>query len=137
MKYWILACALLFTPVTLNAQDVANKYELTMVGATTTTYGFLSTQVQCNQTTEPGTGTNINPRWLVWNDPVNTGRICYHDTGNSTGVLFALPIGDYTASLVAINASATAELRSDPSNSASFSRLVKPAARTGFRVRGV
>ncbi len=136
MRYWILTCALLLTPTFAYAQDPATNFELTMVGATTTTYGFLRSQTQCNQAAEPGVGGTINPRYLVWNDPDNAGRICFHDTGNGTGPLFALPIGDYTGNLVAIASTGTSSLRSGPSNTVSFSRLTPPAVRTGFHVRG-
>lgn len=136
MKKILFTCAFLFISSLAQAQDPTTNYELTMVGATTTTYGFTRAQAQCNQTVEPGAPGTINPRYLVWDDVINAGRICVHDTGNGTGPLFALPIGDYSANLVAIAATGTNSLRSGPSNTVSFTRLAQPAARTGFRVRG-
>lgn len=112
------------------------SYDLVMTGATQTTYSFPAAQAICNVTTDPGVPGTLNPRYLVWNDAVNAGRICVHDTGNGTGPLFALPIGDYTGILYAVASTGTQSVRSDPSNTVGFSRLVPSAARTGFRVRG-
>ena len=52
------------------------------------------------------------------------GRVCIHDTGASSGPLFALPIGSYSATLQAGNEAAY----SAPSNAASFSKLAPPSA---------
>lgn len=138
MRYWILTCALLFSPnLAFGQTPTPTNYELNITGAASSTYGFLASAVNCNVTVEPGSVGNINPRYLVWDDPVNAGRICVHDTGANTGPLFALPIGDYSANLVAVVSTASNSVRSNPSNSVSFSRLTPPAVRTGFRVRGV
>lgn len=134
MKKLLLALALLI-PINAFAQNPTN-YELNITGASSSTYGFLASTVTCNLTVEPGSAGSINPRYLVWDDPSNAGRLCVHDTGANTGPLFALPIGDYTANLVAVISTATNSVRSAPSNNASFSRLTQPAVRTGFRVRG-
>lgn len=133
MKRLILT--IIFATLAVPGYSQTLSYELNISGAASSVYPF--TSVQCNQSTLPGSSGTINPRYLVWDDPSNSNRYCVHDTGAGTGPLFALPIGDYSANLVAINSTPTAVLRSEPSNTATFSRLTPPAVRTGFRVRGV
>lgn len=135
MKRFILTLTFLLLAVSALAQQ-PNEYRLNIVGASSSTYTFASSTVTCNLSADPGSPGVINPRYLVWDDPVNSGRACSHDTGANTGPLFALPIGDYTATLVAVVSTPTNTLQSPPSNPVNFSRLVQPAARTGFRVRG-
>lgn len=136
MRKLILAFALL-VPVSVYAQTPppATSYELAITGASSSTYSFNANTVTCNSP-EPGTSGTVNPRFLVWTDELNAGRVCFHDTGANTGPLFALPIGDYSVVLTAINTTGTVVARSNPSNTATFTRLVQPAARTGFHVRG-
>lgn len=136
MKLFLVTCALLISVNAYAQTPTPTNYELNITGASSSTYGFLATAVTCNVATDPGGVGNVNPRYLIWDDPTNAGRLCVHDTGANTGALFALPIGDYTANLVAVVSTGTNSVRSAPSNTASFSRLVQPAARTGFRVRG-
>lgn len=117
-----------------SAQTVS--YELNINGAASSVYPFAASVVTCNVTTLPGTGGTLNPRFIAWDDPDNTGRYCFHDTGNNSGVLFALPIGAYTSNLVKVHTLGSDVLRSAPSNTVNFSRLVPPVAVTGLRVRG-
>lgn len=130
-----LALLLLGSVAYAQTPPPATSYDLQITGAASSTYSFAANTVSCNQA-EPGTAGTVNPRFLVWTDELNAGRVCFHDTGANTGPLFALPIGDYSAVLYAVNTTGSVVARSDPSNSVSFSRLVKPAARTGFHVRG-
>jgi hypothetical protein len=128
---------LLLLPVITSAQVVIpTDYEFRITGVSSSTYTFPHANVVCNVQALPGAETTLNPRYIVWNDESNPGRYCVNDTGQNTGPLFGLPIGDFQASLVAVVATPTARLESQPSNTVSFSRLAQPAARTGLRVRG-
>lgn len=116
-----------------NAQVIPTHYDYDIVGTASSTYTFPASSVTCGPTA-PGQPTTVNPRYLVWDSDVAT-QVCVHDTGNNTGPLFALPIGDYSVTLYAVAQTATNRVRSLPSNVVPFSRLVPPAARTGLRVR--
>jgi hypothetical protein len=137
MKKILFLCSFLLFASSVFAQTppAPTSYELRITGASSSTYSFAAATVNCTLTTDPGGAGTVNPRYLVWDGPTQ-GTVCSHDTGNNTGPLFALPIGDYSASLVAVATSGSVVALSPPSNSVSFSRLVPPAARTGFRVRG-
>ena len=136
MKKLILL-ALLLVPVSAFAQTppAPTSYRAVIAGAASSNYDFPVAAVQCGATALPGTPTTVNPRLLVWDHTV-ANQFCVHDTGNATGPLFALPIGDYTITLFAIASTGSASISSEPSNTVPFSRLVPPAARTGLRVRG-
>lgn len=133
LRLLISTCALLI-PLTAHAQT---GYALDITGTASSTYSFAATSVQCNVQNLPGVEATINPRYLAWDDPSAPNRFCIHDTGNNTGPLFALPIGQYAISLRATNTVGSDTVSSPPSNTVNFSRLVTPAARTGLRVRGV
>lgn len=133
----LLLLGLLFVPTLAEAQVDATHYNLVINGAASSRYNFPAASLTCNLATLPGTDTALNPRYVVWNDPLVAGRYCSHDTGANTGPLFALPIGDYTAFIEPeVRTPSGASVLGPPSNIASFSRLVPPAARTGLRVRG-
>lgn len=138
MRYWILICALLISSSAYaQTPPPATSYELQITGTSSSTYSFAASTVICNSPTEPGTAGIVNPRFVVWDDPNAANRFCYHDTGASTGPLFALPFGDYSALLVAIaTTTGGTQARSLPSNNFPFSRLVPPVTRTGVHVRG-
>jgi hypothetical protein len=120
---------------------IPTNYELNIYlrGATSrmTFFAFQHSGVTCNLTTTPGIPGSLNPRYLIWDDENNVNRFCVYDTGNGTGPLFALPVADYEAGLVAFVTTPTATVASPESAHANFSRLAQPAVRTGFRVTGV
>lgn len=134
MKKFLLCIALALSTSVYAQPPQPTHYDLQITGSSSSTYRFTVGTTTCNLAADPGTGTTVNPRLLVWDDINVAGRFCMHDTGNNTGPLFALPIGAYTGVLYAVVVAGTDQLRSNPSNPASFSRLAQPAARTGFHV---
>lgn len=126
MKYVLMTVTMMTLAGPALAQT-ADRWRLEITGAASSAYDF--TTASCNQA-PPAIGSTVNPNLIIWDDPSNAGRVCLHDTGVGTGPLFALPIGAYTATLRAGNAAGY----SNPSNSASFTRLAPPtAAPTGLR----
>lgn len=98
--------------------------------APTSTFTFLATTVTCNLAQPSGVLSNVNPTRVVWNDPSIAGRACVW-TDPGTGPLFSLPIGNYEATLTAVNSvGASAEqVARIP-----FSKQSVPAVVTGLRL---
>jgi hypothetical protein len=63
---------------------------------------FTAASVRCDQTPEGVPGLR-NPIGIEWTDPDRPGRACQYDE-IAGGPLFAMPIGNYELTLVAINA---------------------------------
>lgn len=76
----------------------------------------------------PANPVNINPTTAVWDDPANPGRVCAFTVG-AGGALLSFPVGNYEATLTAINSAGQAESARAP-----FSRMAAPPVRTGLRL---
>lgn len=132
MKTALAALAIMTLSGVASAQQI-DSYVLRSyaVGAPTptSTFTFLSSAVTCNLPQPSGTLSNVNPTRVIWNDPNITGRACIW-TDPGSGPLFALPIGNYEATLTATNSVGTsAETARVP-----FSKQSVPAVVTGLRL---
>ena len=133
MKHLLLTLAfVLSAPLVICAQTV-ESYELRAynVGATAPlqSFTFPVANVTCNLVA-PTPGSTVNPTTALWDDPVNTGRVCQFVQGS--GPLFSVPSpGTYEATLAAVNAAGS----SPESNRAPFSRLDAAGAPSGLRLR--
>jgi len=117
--------------ISLQAQTI-DSYELRYynVGATQPfqVYPMSADTYLCNQTPIVSTIT-ANPTRVEWDDPTASGRVCIY-TEVAGGPLLSLPVGNYEATLVAINAFG----RSPESNRAPFVLGSLPGVPTTFKV---
>lgn len=68
-------------------------------------FDLLAANVVCNQA--PISGSTVNPDKVVFDDPINAGKVCVW-TDPGTGPLFAVPFGgSYEATLTATNSTGT------------------------------
>jgi hypothetical protein len=105
MKALLLALALVLIGFPAYAQTgpvVSVTLRVYAPSATTpvTTLSVPMTQVTCNQSRVPGTGTT-NPDTWRWDDPLNVGRDCVYGDGTR---FTALPDGNYEGTAQAVNA---------------------------------
>lgn len=87
---------------------------------------FPAAAALCNQA-DPGPLSTINPTRVVWDDAAHPGRVCTYVVP-STGLLPALPVGNYEGTLLAVNAAGSAESARSP-----FTRLAPPPVPSGLR----
>jgi PKD repeat protein len=126
MRGVIWVGAILLLAQTLGAQTLpidSYKERFYAVGASapTQTNSFQASAVTCNVTLP--TGTTVNPTTLYWTDLGNAGKFCKIDR---SAILAAVPIGNYEATLSAVNAAG----ESAESNRAPFVRATPPSAPT-------
>lgn len=135
MRLRLFGAITIVTIVLINpviAQNPITAYELRYYNAGAQS-AFQTQQLplgsyQCNQ--DPILSTIIsNPNRAVWDDPSASGRTCIY-TGLDTGPLAAFPVGNYEATLVAINSIGT----SPESNRAPFVIGQIPAVPTGVHI---
>jgi hypothetical protein len=91
-------------------------------------YTIPANAVVCNQAPSSSTLT-ANPTRIEWDDPQASGRVCRYDEVPG-GPLFALPVGNYEGTLVALNANGA----SPESNRAPFVVGVVAGAPTHFKI---
>jgi hypothetical protein len=111
------------------AQSPATSYELRFTPSTQSPFAFPATSVTCNLVPSPAGASTVNPDKIEWTDTANAGRVCRYvaQPGDS---LLGLPLGAWSAKLVAINAVGP----SAESNAAPFSRDAAQSAPSGLRV---
>ena len=94
-------------------------------GSPVLTNSYPLSAVSCNQPATPTpTGTIVNPTAAAFADPVNAGKDCIINLNQAT-TIFAIPIGNYFATLKAVGATLTS---SRSNNSNPFAHQVVPAA---------
>lgn len=129
---WVMA-AVLLVAAGAQAQTVIDSYDLKYFNAGATspvqTESFPSTDAVCDQE-DPSPGSSVNPTQVIWDDPDVAGRVCIRISSPGS-VLPSLPIGNYDATLSAVNVAGA----SGDSNRAPFSVVGSPAAPSGLRLR--
>lgn len=125
MRVLLLALALSLFAVSAGAQS-ADVYTLKVyaVGAASPQQTYQISTYFCDQ--EPGTGENVNPTTVIWDDPNLAGREC---RALADVVLLSLPVGNYEGTLTRTTSAGV----SPESARAPFSRAPRPAAPTGLR----
>lgn len=127
----ITLIALLVTAAAALAQTPDYTLRIYAVGAPAplTTATLLNASVSCNLAAPAGTATTRNPNKVVWDDPVNSGKVCvYTDAG--TGPLLSTPTGFTSLEATVVMVSGGAE--TDESNRAPFTKT--PAALKNVRL---
>jgi hypothetical protein len=119
MKRFLFTIALLAVALPAAAQNEGYRLRLYNRSAQTpiTEVTFTAAQASCNQN-PPAVTSSVNPRYAIWDDTANAGKVCIWD--GSAPLLALPPTGTFDATLSA----QIGGVFSDESDRAPFSRAV-------------